>query len=336
MHESTFSVSVSSTDKEVNLKWDKEYGKDAIAFFKHIEPLQFQLGEPVTYMHTTNYNGDQSDSNKLAFSSMSGVFVVCFCRMHCTRTISIMDGTSFIHTVFPSFGPTIDTTLHLRTFTYCTVGNFVVRKERKRRTKYFIFPFSKTTDQLHLLVRGHPPSASTDRKYHQHLRSLLPHCGRELGDLLDPGGGRPSQSGPQRHFTSHPLHTGACVCQPGSIPLQSSFLVPGTTPNGSVDEEGGVKGSKRNGCHDPKCPSAGRLRMVREDTGGPNEGSTCVWIATDAAVGCTSAFLRMWWCSRRLICRGCPDPGHRVNEISRIHWSSSKHNQSGLIDELLT
>ncbi|GFW07603.1 glycine receptor subunit alpha-2 [Trichonephila clavipes] len=57
MHESTFSVSVSSTDKEVNLKWDKEYGKDAIAFFKHIEPLQFQLGEPVTYMHTTNYNG---------------------------------------------------------------------------------------------------------------------------------------------------------------------------------------------------------------------------------------------------------------------------------------
>ncbi|GFX81156.1 uncharacterized protein TNCV_1911481 [Trichonephila clavipes] len=28
----------------------------------------------------------------------------------------------------------------------------------------------------------------------------------------------------------------------------------------------GVKGSTRNGCLDPKCPSARRLRMVREDT----------------------------------------------------------------------
>ncbi|GFT75814.1 uncharacterized protein TNCV_851201 [Trichonephila clavipes] len=36
-----------------------------------------------------------------------------------------------------------------------------------------------------------------------------------------------------------------------------------------------VKGSTRNGRRDPKCPSARRLRMVREDTGAPNEGATC-------------------------------------------------------------
>ncbi|GFV86763.1 uncharacterized protein TNCV_3964931 [Trichonephila clavipes] len=37
----------------------------------------------------------------------------------------------------------------------------------------------------------------------------------------------------------------------------------------------GVKGSTRNRCRDPKCPSARCLRMVREDTGAPNEGVTC-------------------------------------------------------------
>ncbi|GFW18052.1 uncharacterized protein TNCV_2281561 [Trichonephila clavipes] len=37
----------------------------------------------------------------------------------------------------------------------------------------------------------------------------------------------------------------------------------------------GVKGSTHNGPLDPKCPSARHLRMVREDTGAPNEGATC-------------------------------------------------------------
>ncbi|GFU08937.1 uncharacterized protein TNCV_1318151 [Trichonephila clavipes] len=32
----------------------------------------------------------------------------------------------------------------------------------------------------------------------------------------------------------------------------------------------GVKGSTRNGRHDPKCPSDRHLRMVREDTGAPS------------------------------------------------------------------
>ncbi|GFW00765.1 uncharacterized protein TNCV_2305381 [Trichonephila clavipes] len=35
-----------------------------------------------------------------------------------------------------------------------------------------------------------------------------------------------------------------------------------------------VKGSTRNGPCDPKCPSARRLRMVREDTRAPSEGDT--------------------------------------------------------------
>ncbi|GFV88072.1 uncharacterized protein TNCV_3242221 [Trichonephila clavipes] len=51
-----------------------------------------------------------------------------------------------------------------------------------------------------------------------------------------------------------------------------------------------------------------------------SEGATCVWKVADA-VGCTRAFLKMWWSSRRLVCRECLDPGLRVNDISRIHWS---------------
>ncbi|GFT25605.1 hypothetical protein TNCV_1965251 [Trichonephila clavipes] len=36
------------------------------------------------------------------------------------------------------------------------------------------------------------------------------------------------------------------------------------------------------------------LRMAQEDTGAPNEGATCAWMAADEAVGCTSAFHMMW------------------------------------------
>ncbi|GFW19490.1 uncharacterized protein TNCV_1603841 [Trichonephila clavipes] len=60
----------------------------------------------------------------------------------------------------------------------------------------------------------------------------------------------------------------------------------------------GVKGSTRNGHRDPKCPSVRCLRMVREDTGAPNKGATCAWMAADEAVGCTRAFLTMWRSSR--------------------------------------
>ncbi|PRD35648.1 UNVERIFIED_CONTAM: hypothetical protein NCL1_10902 [Trichonephila clavipes] len=39
----------------------------------------------------------------------------------------------------------------------------------------------------------------------------------------------------------------------------------------------GVRGITRNGCRYPKCPSAKCLRMVRDDTGAPNEDATCTW-----------------------------------------------------------
>ncbi|GFT67163.1 uncharacterized protein TNCV_783171 [Trichonephila clavipes] len=83
----------------------------------------------------------------------------------------------------------------------------------------------------------------------------------------------------------------------------------------------GVKGSTRNRCRDPKCPSARRLHMVREDTGDPSEGATCAWMATEEAVDYTSAFLTIRRSSRRLDCRRLPETGLRVNNISRIHLS---------------
>ncbi|GFW44112.1 uncharacterized protein TNCV_3854731 [Trichonephila clavipes] len=99
----------------------------------------------------------------------------------------------------------------------------------------------------------------------------------------------------------------------------------------------GVKGSTRNGLRDPKCPSARLLRMIREDTGAPNEGATYAWMAADEVVDCTRVFLTMWQSSRRLVCREHSEPSLRVNDTSRIYGpnTSSQHNQSGLIDELL-
>ncbi|GFX92397.1 uncharacterized protein TNCV_1706731 [Trichonephila clavipes] len=117
---------------------------------------------------------------------------------------------------------------------------------------------------------------------------------------------------------SHCMSGNICGCSSvmdiyGSI-LRSSFLVRGCTP------DGGVKGSTRNGQRDLKCPSARRLRMVREDTGAPNECATCAWMAANEAVGCMCFFLPMRRSSRQLICLGRPEPGLRANDISRIHW----------------
>ncbi|GFV56401.1 hypothetical protein TNCV_855531 [Trichonephila clavipes] len=77
--------------------------------------------------------------------------------------------------------------------------------------------------------------------------------------------------------------------------------------------------------------------MVREDTGGPNEGATFAWMAADEVVVCTRAFLTMGRASRRLVYREYPEPGLRVSDISRITGlnTSSQYNQSCLIDELL-
>ncbi|GFT16904.1 transposable element Tcb2 transposase [Trichonephila clavipes] len=56
----------------------------------------------------------------------------------------------------------------------------------------------------------------------------------------------------------------------------------------------GVKGSTRNVCYNPKCPSAMCLHMIQEDTRAPTEGATLAWMAADEAVGCMHAFLMMW------------------------------------------
>ncbi|GFX25392.1 uncharacterized protein TNCV_1423771 [Trichonephila clavipes] len=57
-----------------------------------------------------------------------------------------------------------------------------------------------------------------------------------------------------------------------------------------------------------------------EKTQAPIDSATCAWMAADEAVGCPRAFLTMWRSSRRLVCRGHPEPGLRVNGIYRIHW----------------
>ncbi|GFU91730.1 uncharacterized protein TNCV_1795981 [Trichonephila clavipes] len=75
------------------------------------------------------------------------------------------------------------------------------------------------------------------------------------------------------------------------------------------------------GHRDPKCLYARCLRMVREGTGAPSEGATCAWMEVDEVVVSTCAFHTMWQSSQRLVCRGCLEPGLRVNGIYRIHWS---------------
>ncbi|GFV70540.1 uncharacterized protein TNCV_4957891 [Trichonephila clavipes] len=85
------------------------------------------------------------------------------------------------------------------------------------------------------------------------------------------------------------------LCSPISsseVPLQTDSSMGGRQ----------VKGSTRNGHHDPKYSSARRLRMARKDTGAPSESTTYAWMVADEAVGCTRAFLTLWWSSRRLVC----------------------------------
>ncbi|GFU72736.1 uncharacterized protein TNCV_194231 [Trichonephila clavipes] len=67
----------------------------------------------------------------------------------------------------------------------------------------------------------------------------------------------------------------------------------------------GVNVSTRNGCRDPKCPSAKRLSMVQEDIEAPSsEGDICAWIVADEAIGCTRAFFTMWRSSRDCFVEG--------------------------------
>ncbi|GFV81947.1 uncharacterized protein TNCV_3151451 [Trichonephila clavipes] len=87
----------------------------------------------------------------------------------------------------------------------------------------------------------------------------------------------------------------------------------------------GVKGSTPNGRRDPKCPSARRLRMVREDTGTIGVDTNCVWMSSDEAIGYTRAFLTIWglldnWSVEKVLSLVFVTK-LRVNDNSRIHWS---------------
>ncbi|GFX59797.1 uncharacterized protein TNCV_1778361 [Trichonephila clavipes] len=108
----------------------------------------------------------------------------------------------------------------------------------------------------------------------------------------------------------------------GSSTIQNIRIPDSKTPDFEYDFNEAAEMPPEN------IQSARRLRMVREDTGAPYEGATCAWMVTDEAVGCTRAFLTMWRSSQRLICRGRPEPGLRVNYISRIHWFQHLTTQS--------
>ncbi|GFT89838.1 uncharacterized protein TNCV_1665801 [Trichonephila clavipes] len=89
------------------------------------------------------------------------------------------------------------------------------------------------------------------------------------------------------------------VAKDDQVPFRCSPVSSCVLPLQMVESMGGHQGeSTRNGCPDPKCPSARHLRMVREDPWVPGEGATCAWIAADEAVGCTRAFVMMWETSR--------------------------------------
>ncbi|GFU63578.1 uncharacterized protein TNCV_4256191 [Trichonephila clavipes] len=107
------------------------------------------------------------------------------------------------------------------------------------------------------------------------------------------------------------------VAKADLVPFRCSSVSSCAAPLQTETSMGGRQGFARNRHRDPKYPSARRLRMVREDTGAPNEGATYASMAADEAVGCTRAFLTMWRSCRRLVCRWHPEPALRVNDIFR-------------------
>ncbi|GFY28230.1 transposable element Tcb1 transposase [Trichonephila clavipes] len=90
----------------------------------------------------------------------------------------------------------------------------------------------------------------------------------------------------------------------------------------------GVKDSTRNGHRDPKCPSARRLHMVREDTGAPSEGATCASMTADEAVGFTRKSVVVLDETKQLQCGyeivGCRRV-RRTDVVDRIHFSAPLH-----------
>ncbi|GFV75591.1 uncharacterized protein TNCV_2240401 [Trichonephila clavipes] len=65
----------------------------------------------------------------------------------------------------------------------------------------------------------------------------------------------------------------------------------------------GIKGGTRNMHREPKCYLFWRFRMVREDTGAPNESATCACMESNEAVSCTIvAAVAEWYRYRTVAC----------------------------------
>ncbi|GFV06261.1 hypothetical protein TNCV_4589201 [Trichonephila clavipes] len=83
----------------------------------------------------------------------------------------------------------------------------------------------------------------------------------------------------------------------------------------------GVKGAHlHTGRHDPKCPSARRLRTVREDTRAPVKVPPVLAWRPMKQLAVGVHFLRCGGLLDDWSVKGVLEPGLRVNNISRIHW----------------
>ncbi|GFS61647.1 hypothetical protein TNCV_4312981 [Trichonephila clavipes] len=83
------------------------------------------------------------------------------------------------------------------------------------------------------------------------------------------------------------------VAKDGLVPFHCSPDSSCAAPLQTEASMSGCQGQHKNRHRDPKSSSVRRLRMVREDTGAPNEGANCAWMAADEAVICARAFLTM-------------------------------------------
>ncbi|GFU46722.1 uncharacterized protein TNCV_1419771 [Trichonephila clavipes] len=82
-----------------------------------------------------------------------------------------------------------------------------------------------------------------------------------------------------------------------------------------------VKGSTDNDCHYPKCPSARRLRMFEKTQELLMKVLPVPGGRPMKQLAISVHFVR---CDGLLVhwsVEGCPEPGLRINDTSRIHWS---------------
>ncbi|GFW82691.1 uncharacterized protein TNCV_3492631 [Trichonephila clavipes] len=82
----------------------------------------------------------------------------------------------------------------------------------------------------------------------------------------------------------------------------------------------GVKGRTRNGCHDTKISFGQAVCGGSRRHGAPSKGATCIWTAVNEAVGYTLYSLAIFVSYDVAVCRGRPEPGRLVNDVSSVHW----------------